>query len=178
MIDPVGSDLTHTPGCVTFSDPGRATNRAGESWTEAATARFVPSDMDDLDAYQALYSRIFAEARAGRPRWVWLDEAEYVMPATARNRAARKLVIQGRKLPTGHLACNPRPVNVDRNLIAQAAHVFVFSTPDRDDRAILAKNMGVPVPTFEAAHLELCEYGFLWWQQRPRLLTILDPLKL
>lgn len=174
MIDPVGSDLTHTPGCVTFSDPGRATNRRGESWREAATARFVPGDPDDMDAYQALYRWIFANA----PRWVWLDEAELVMPASGKNRAGRKLVIQGRKLPTGQLACNPRPVNVDRNLIAQAAQVFVFSTPDADDRALLAKNMGVPVATFEAAHAQLPEYGFLWWQVRERLLTIMDPLRL
>ena len=128
VIDPVGSDLTHIPGCVTFSDPRRSTNSRGENWRDAATARFIPDDPDDDDLYSAVYRWAFAHA----PRWVWLDEAEMVLPSTGKQRAGRRFLIQGRKLPTGHLACNPRPVNVDRNLIAQAAHVFVFSTPDRD----------------------------------------------
>jgi hypothetical protein len=179
VVDPVGSDLTVLPGSVTFSDPIRPTNRAGERWADAAHARFVPNDPDDLDAYQALYQRVFEDGRTRRRHWwVWCDEAEFVLPSTGKNRAGRKLLIQGRKLPTGHLACNPRPVNVDRNLIAQAAHVFVFSTPDRDDRAILAKNMGVPLEVFEDAHAQLVEYGFLWWQQRARKLIISKPVRL
>lgn len=177
VIDPVGSDLTVVPGTVTFSDPNRATNRAGENWRQAAHARYLPADPDDLDAYGALYRWVFTEGQARRPIWTWLDEAEYVMPATGANRPARKLIIQGRKLELGHLACNPRPVNIDKNLISQAAHCFVFSTPAADDRRYLASNMGIPGSTFEQAHAQLAEYGFMWWQQRTRKLTIMAPLK-
>src|SRR5574343_1174051 len=61
VIDPVGSDLTVVPGTVTFSDPNRATNRAGENWRQAAHARYLPADPDDLDAYGALYRWVFTE---------------------------------------------------------------------------------------------------------------------
>jgi hypothetical protein len=172
VIDPKGSELTMIPGSVTFSDPGRATNSRGESWREAATARFVPVDPYDLDCYSALYDWIFA---AG-PRSVWCDEAGFVFPSSGGNRGGRRVLSQGRSKHIGHMACHTRPKRVDLDLISQAAHTFVFATPGTEDRRLLADNMGVPRDVFEEAHAQIPEYGFLWWQQRARELTICDPL--
>ena len=172
VIDPNDSDLTEVAGAVTFHDPGSARGRGGDNWRQAATARFVPRDPYDLDLYDALYRRIFA---AG-PRFVWCDEAGIVLPSTGAPAGARVLLTQGRKRSIGHMACHTRPRWVDRDLIAQAAHTFVFSTPSAQDRRALAENMGVDLATLERAHAHLPEYGFLWWDQRAKRLTICDPL--
>lgn len=172
VIDPNDSDLTELPGAVTFHDPGSARGAGGANWREAATARFVPRDPYDLDAYDALYRRLFT---AG-PRFIWCDEAGIVLPSTGAPAGARVLLTQGRKRSIGHLACHTRPRWVDRDLIAQAAHVFVFSTPSAQDRRSLAENMGVDLATLERAHAGLPEYGFLWWNVRAKRLTICDPL--
>lgn len=172
VIDPNDSDLTEIPGAVTFSDPLNPRGRGGESWREAATARFVPRDPLDPDVYDALYAWCFVHG----PRFIWCDEAGFVLPSAGAPKAARVLLTQGRKRSIGHLACHTRPRWVDVNLISQSAHVFVFSTPSAQDRRHLAENMGVDLATLEAAHASLPEYGFLWWDQRSKRLTICDPL--
>lgn len=173
VIDPLDSSMTTFPGEVTFSDPTRATNPQGENWREAATARFVPHDHADLDAYDAMYRWAFARF----PRYVWLDEAADAMPAhQTRQVWARKYLIHGRKRSLGHMACHTRPVEVNRNLIAQAAHLFIFDTPHPADRRALADNMGFPLAQLEQHLVDLDEYGFLWWDQRAKTLRICPPL--
>lgn len=174
VIDPANSSLTETPGAVTFSDPRRSTNSRGESWRDAATARFVPRDPYDLEAYSDLYDWAFANL----PRWVWCDEAGYVFPSSGgQNRGGRRALAQGRKFGLGHLACHTRPRWVTPDLVANAAHVLVFSTPNAQDRAYLADNMGVPRSLFEGAHREMLQtpYSYLWWQQRRQELMICEP---
>ena len=173
IIDPNDSDLTELPGAVTFHDPTKATNRKGENWRSAATARFVPTDPMDLDAYDAMYRWAFVSG----PRWIWCDEAGHALPSAGAPKAARVLLTQGRKRSIGHLACHTRPRWVDLNLISQASHVFVFTTPAAQDRRHLADNIGVDAATFEAAHAALAPYGFMWWDQRNRRLRVCDPLK-
>ena len=173
VIDPVDSTMTDIPGAVTFSDPSRATNPQGENWREAATARFVPHDSEDLDAYDAVYRWVFHHF----PRYVWLDEAADAMPAArVRQVWPRKVLIHGRKRSIGHLACHTRPREVNRNLIAQAAHVFVFHTPNVDDRRHLADQMGFTFAEFEKAHAALVEHGFLWFDARANELRVSPPL--
>jgi hypothetical protein len=172
VIDPNDSDQTATPGAVTFRDPRRATNRRGENWRTAATARFVPHDPEDRDAYDDVYRWIHYSG----PRWVWCDEAGFAIPAQGAAQHVRMVLTQGRKRQIGHLACHTRPREISTNLIAQSARVFVFETPIRRDRAYLAENMGVELDTFEAAHRQLPEYGFLAWDKRTKTLTICDPL--
>lgn len=173
VLDPADSTLTEVPGAVTFHDARRPTNPAGESWRDAATARFVPLDPDDADAYGAVYDWAFRNG----PRYVWCDEAGMVLPSTGSPPGARRVLTQGRKRAIGHMACHTRPRWVDRDLVAQAQHVFVFSTPSVQDRKSLAENMGVPLDVLEAQHAQLPEFGFMWWDQRARRLTVCDPLK-
>ena len=172
VIDPANSSLTEIPGAVTFSDPRSATNSAGVNWREAATARFVPSDPYDLSAYSDLYDWAFAHL----PRYVWCDEAGYVLPSKGGNRGGLRALAQGRKFGLGHLACHTRPRWVSTDLIANSAHVCIFATPSSVDRAYLADNIGVDRPTFEDAHDQLEPYGFLWWRQRERELVICAPI--
>jgi hypothetical protein len=152
IIDPADSDLTDVDGAVTFRDPKRPP-------ADAATARFVPSDPGDRDAYDAVYRWAFERF----PRYTWLDEAGIAAPAQGGPRWLNTYIVQGRKRALGHVACHPRPREVNRNLIAQAAHVFVFDLPNPDDRRHLADLMGLPVAELDADLAALPEFGFLWW---------------
>ncbi len=167
VIDPADSSLTDLPGAVTFSDA----RRPGE-WRQAATARFVPVDPDDLDAYHHVYNWAFNNG----PRYVWTDEAGLVLKSSGSPAGARRLNTQGRKRSIGHMACHTRPLWVDRDLVAQAQHVFIFASPIAKDRRYLAENMGVPLDLLEERHARLPQFGFLWWSQRDRQLTTCEPL--
>lgn len=169
VIDPSDSALTTVPGVVTFSDPTRARNRRGEDWRQAATARFVPDDPYDLAAYDQVYRWAFDRF----PRYVWADEAGFVMPARGAPKAARRYLIQGRKRQLGHLACHTRPIEIDRNLIGQGQHVFVFETPQEEDRRTVAGNVGINFRRFEQIYAEAMAHhvqgldnktkrGYLW----------------
>lgn len=162
VIDPADSSLTVTPGCVTFSDVARATNRAGESWRDAASARFVPRDPDDLEVYDALYRWCFARF----PRWVWCDEAATVLPVRATPRAGNRYLVQGAKRQLGHLACATRPREIARNLIAQTQHALVWAMPNPDDVRHLADLMGVGAGQLAGELAQLAEHEFLWCDLR------------
>lgn len=167
IVDPNDSTLTASvtsPG-GTFSDPRRV--------PDVATARFVPRDPDDRDAYDALFNWAFHRY----PRYVWLDEAGQIAPASGYPKAVNRYVVQGAKRGLGLIACHTRPREVMRNLIAQAAHVFCFYLPNPDDRKHIAEIVGLPFPELNDAIEELDEKGFLWWDGNTRTLTICPPLR-
>ncbi len=167
VVDPADSSLTASvasPG-GTFSDPLRV--------PDVATARFVPRDPDDSDAYDALFRWAFARF----PRYVWIDEAGQVAPASGYPKAVNTYVVQGRKRQLGLVACHTRPREVMKNFIAQAAHVFAFALPNPDDRRYLADIVGLPISNFNAAMEQLGQRDFLWWNQHTRTLTICPALK-
>lgn len=165
VIDPADSDVTDVAGAVTFRDPARPP-------VDAATARFVPRDPADRDAYDAVYRWAFERF----PRYLWLDEAGIAAPAQGCSRWINTVVVQGRKRSLGHLACHARPREVNRNLIAQANHVFVFDLPNPDDRRHLADLMGLAVADLETDLFALPDHGFLWWDGTT--LTSCPPLTL
>lgn len=166
VIDPRDSSLTAIDGAVTFRDPRRPP-------ADAATARFVPVDPYDLDAYDAVYAWAFDRF----PRYIWLDEAGMVAPAKGAPKAARALIVQGGKRMIGHIACHTRPREVDRNLIAQAQHVLVFDLPNPDDRRHVAELIGQPAGVIDAALASLGPYEFLWWDQLRRELVACPALR-
>lgn len=173
MIDPADSNLTDVPGAVTFRDPARSTNAKGESWIEAATARFVPSDPNDLDAYDRVYAWCFDRF----PRMVWIDEAGFVMPAHGTPNNPNRYLVQGAKRMLGHMACHTRPREINRNLIAQAQHLMVFDLPNPADRKHIAEIAGIPPDQMEDLMGQLGQYEFLWWRQLDRTLTVCPRLK-
>jgi len=158
---------------VTFSDPSRSTNRSGENWREAATARFLPNDPDDLDAYNAVYRWAFDHF----PRWVWCDEAGIVLPVRKCPPAGRRYIVQGSKRELGHLACHTRPREVDRSLIANAAHVIAFDLPNPDDRKHVADLCGIPPAQFDHAMRSLGPREFVWWNVGARRLISCPALR-
>lgn len=164
IIDPNDSDLTDDiAGTVTFRDVRKATNKRGENWREAATARYVPRDPMDRDEYDELYRWVFFHGR----RRVWVDEAGFVHPAHGSSKYARLMFTQGRKRGLGMTVCHTRPREVDTNLLAQSRFVAVFDTPSAQDRKHLADCAGVPFAEFESAHARLAEFGFLWIDRAP-----------
>lgn len=170
VISPNDDTITALPGAETFRDP----NRPPE---DAATARFVPRDPDDRDAYDRVYRWAFSRF----PRWVWCDEAGLVAPAQGYPRGANTYVVQGRKRELGHLACHTRPREVARNFIAQAQHVICFWIPLPEDRRHIAELAGIRPQRLEDAigqlepRTETRPGGFLWWNQLTRELTICPP---
>ncbi len=166
IVDPSHSDLFDLRGIETFRDPAKPPDGA-------ATARFVPRDPQDADAYD----RVYRWAWQSYPRYLLLDESGVAAPARGSSRWVRTLVIQGRKRQLGHVACHTRPREVDENLKAQAAHLIVFALPAADDVKHLAGYTGL-TPQLLGEHLDaLPEHGFLWWDQRRRKLTICPPIK-
>lgn len=165
VIDPADSSLTAIDGAVTFRDPRRPPK-------DAATARFVPVDPADRDAYDAVYRWAFANF----PRYVWLDEPDQAAPAAGWPRWVNTYVVQGAKRQLGHLACATRPRWVMGSLIANAAHVIVFPLPNPADRRHVADLIGVPVAVLEAELHRLPEHGFVWWNGIDRQLTSCPPL--
>jgi hypothetical protein len=171
VIDPTDSSLLGSiPGTETFRDPGELhTDRV----RDAATARFVPADPYDPDAYDAVYRFVFEHF----PRYVLLDEAAFAAPASGPPRWVRSVMIQGAKRMIGHVVCHTRPREVDKNVIAQAQHVLVFGCVDPEDRKHLAGQIGVPLGVLDDALAQLVPRGFLWWQQLERELVICPPFE-
>lgn len=169
MISPSDDEITDVPGAVTVR-----TLRQLEEHADAETLRFVPIDPDDLDEYDAVYRWAFRHF----PRYVWLDEAGQAAPAQGWPRRLGVYVVQGRKRELGHVACHTRPVEVAKNLIAQAAHVIAFDLPVPEDRRYVAAAAGVPPALFDAEMMALPEYGFVWWDRRAKQLTVCPPIRL
>lgn len=166
IIDPVDSDLTKVPGARTFRDVSK-----WEHYREG-TSRFVPRDPQDIDEYNELYRRI----HAGGSRYVWVDEGGFVFPVRRAPRTGVLVLLQGRKRMLGQITCHTRPREIDPNVISQAQHVAMFSTPLPDDRQRLAELIGLVPRELDQLLEELPEFGFLWWNQRDRQLTLVDPL--
>lgn len=166
IIDPADSSLTATAADITFNDPKRV--------PDCATARFVPKDPDDKEAYNTLYRWVFDRF----PAYVWLDEANIAAPVNGYPKWANTYVVQGRKRGLGHLACDTRPRGVCKNFIAQAQHVFIFALATTDDRKYLAENIGVSFSQLEELMQALPEYGFIHYDRRSKTLFVCDPLDL
>ena len=175
VIDPADSTLTVTPGCVTFSDPARATNARGENWRQAAWARFVPTDPDDLDAYELVFRWAFAHG----PRRVWADEAATIMPARQSPKAAKRYAVQGRKRELGLQSCTTRPREISPYLRSDSEHVIVFGRlGNPDDFPLVAALLGLDLGECRRELAALPQYGFLWGDRRRNVTTACPPIKL
>lgn len=174
IVDPADSSLTAIPGAVTFSDPSRATNAKGENWHQAATARFVPVDPEDLD----VYNQVLRFAFNNFPRRVLAEECDDFLRAQGAPLYGKKLVRQGGKRMLGLIANATRPKGILVALTSNSEHAAIFETPLAADRAYLAGNLGVPIDEFEAKHAQLQRWGFLWADRRARTLTVCAPLPL
>jgi hypothetical protein len=164
IVDPADSDLTASACDETFNDPTRV--------PDVATARFVPKDPEDREAYNTLYRWLFARNLA----YVWLDEAGIAAPALGYPKMVNTYLVQGRKRMLGHLACHTRPRELCKNIIATAKHVFIFELAAVEDRKYLAENISVPFPVLDQAMAALPQHAYLHYDRRQKTVFICDPL--
>jgi len=171
IIDPADSTGTDLPGAHRIYGGGTAELEAA---AEERIIRWVPSDTADLDAYDEVYRWAF---HYRYPGLVWVDEAGIVLPAHGGPPAGRTYLVQGRKRVLGHLACHTRPREIDRNLIAQAQHLFIFDMPNPDDQVHIADQAGVSRQTLTSMLRDLPEFGWLYFSQRDHQLVACDPIE-
>lgn len=187
VVDPNSSKLTaslpgtHTvPGAegrralLAGGDVRRIVRRALDQALAAGarTLRYVPADPFSREEYDAVYAWAFAHA----PMFVWTDEAGIVAPANASPPAFRRLLVQGRKRQAGHVGAHTRPLEVDRNAIAQAEHVIVMQLPHPGDRETVAALAGIPPRELNALLDDLEPYGFVLIQGGGAEVTVCPPL--
>lgn len=174
VIDPFASAITAVPGAATFSDPSRL--------PDAATARFVPHDPEDLDAYDELYRQIrlkvLRAAAAGHPAdahaYIWCDEAGTVLPVAKTPKHGRLVLMTGAKMMIGHLGIHVRPRDVNRHCIAQAAHVGIWDLGLEEDRRYVAGLADLPYDLLSQGLAQRGGRGLLWWNRRAKRLTPLQ----
>jgi hypothetical protein len=107
---------------------------------------------------------------------LWVDEVGELTQANKTGPAMRRILQQGRHRNLSVLFCGPRPINLNPLVISQADYLAVFHTPNPADRKRLADMMGLELEELEAAHAELVEHGYLWWDAVRRELEVRPPL--
>lgn len=137
------------------------------------TIRYVPRRLDRHE-FDDLYAAIFARGRL----FVWLDEAEDAAPVHAPPAWLRKTVKQGRKFLITHGAATQRPAGVERSIINQSEHAFVFRMVDPDDLATLGVRLGMRVRELADALAALPQHGYLRHTIGQRQIVAMPPLPL
>jgi hypothetical protein len=92
----------------------------------------------------------------------------------------RRLLMQSRHYKTSALFDGPRPVDIDKLVIAQSDMVAVFDLPDPDDRDRVAKVIGYPPKAFSTECEETFHRGQYWhllWVSKAKRLYRCPPLK-
>lgn len=198
IIDPADSDGTLVPGHVTVrgDTPDTAkdaeviqrTTRALEAAYQqgARTIRFVPANPARWSDYEAAYA--WALRRA--PAHVWCDEGRFAFPSIGKvPPSAERYQAWGRKFQAGHMLCHIRPVEINRNAIAQAEHVLTWRQALPSDRQVLAEVIGLELRELERLMMELqpartpdgsphpTATGFLWFDRRRGELIVCPPLE-
>jgi hypothetical protein len=133
----------------------------------ARTIRYVPSTLRPRE-YDELYAQIFRRGAAPDANLlVWLDET--VGPTSSHSTPInlRRVVTQGRKYRITHLAAAQRPAGIERTIINQSEHAYVFLTSDPDDLDVLSMRLGIKARELGQAwagseHERLWQAGYLY----------------
>ncbi len=125
------------PAALAEENVCEADSPRGIDW-RARTIRYVPKTLRARE-YDELYSAIFRRGKL----LVWLDETLGPTSSHSTPMHVRKVVTQGRKYGITHLHAAQRPAGIDRFLINQSEHAFVFLTSDPDDLDTLSYRLGV-----------------------------------
>lgn len=126
------------------------------------TIRYVPARLND-DEYEELYEAIWTHVRTARhPLLLWLDEGEGPTTAQRSPLHLRLALKQGRKKKLTHLTATLRPVDVEKAIVNQSEHGWIFKMTDLDDIALLARRLNIKTAELAAALEQLPEYGFLY----------------
>lgn len=115
------------------------------------------------------------------PSLVWLGEVGEFTTGNRTGPHLRRLLMQSRHYRTSALCDGPRPIDIDKLVIAQSDYVAVFDLPDPDDRVRVAKVIGYPPTAFAAECDETFRRGdhwFLLWVTKTKTLYRCPPLPL
>ena len=129
---------------------------------------------DDLDRAVGM-----AMYPSDRSSLVWCGE---VGEFTTGNKTAphmRRLVMQSRHYKTSALFDGPRPIDIEKLVIAQSDYVAVFDLPDPDDRDRVAKVIGFPPAQFRLECEETFRRGEFWhllWVSKAKRLYRCPPM--
>lgn len=132
-------------------------------WDKSYSFRFVPDISESLDEQISL---LFLSIYAHGVCWFWLDEANEVSTAHRTAFGLRKVLLQGRKAYVGGSSCTPRPKDISKSIITQAQYIAIFTIVDYDDRAYVAKNIGMSPVDFDELMSTLEEYEYLFYDVR------------
>lgn len=110
---------------------------------------------------------------------VWCGEVGELTTGNKTGPHLRRLLMQSRHYKTSALFDGPRPVDIDKLVIAQSDLVAVFDLPDPDDRDRVAKVIGYPPLAFREACEETFRRGQYWhllWVSSAKRLYRCPPL--
>jgi hypothetical protein len=105
---------------------------------------------------------------------VWVDEYAQMATPTKLGPNLRLALQSSRHYHTSMLLAFPRPRFIPVMTLAQADKVFIFRVPNKNDRQLIAENIGFPVPDFEDRYSETMargDHSFLLWDSRQTLLV-------
>jgi hypothetical protein len=138
----------------------------------SGSLRYVPN----VETMEADINRLYLNIMEQGSTWVWMDEANEVSSAHKTIYGMRRVLLQGRKSQIGHCAVTPRPVDINKSIITQSEHLFIFPLTDSDDRMRISRNIGMSIDEFELTMAALEDYGYLWFSVRSGLLLEMPPL--
>jgi len=110
---------------------------------------------------------------------VWCGEVGELTTGAKTGPHLRRLLMQSRHYKTSALFDGPRPIDIDKLVIAQSDLVAVFDLPDPDDRDRVAKVIGYPPVAFRDACEETFRRGPYWhllWVSSAKRLYRCPPL--
>jgi hypothetical protein len=174
VIDPTGDVDPGDPKAKNLTTPLPHRWPAGLERGERTTLRFSadpgsPTYHDDLDQAAGL---AFSHGHC----LLWVDEIAELTSASKTPPAMRRVLHQSRHRGLSTLFCGPRPIDINPLVINQADYLAIFHLPNPADRKRVADNMGLELDELEAAHAELTEHGYLWWDAKGRELQVRPPI--
>lgn len=183
VIDVTGDARPHDPELIVYTAPFPAQlpdpeveHGRGRVTVWARVNPQSPTYFEDQDdaLNLALHPR-------HRNTLVWVDEYAQLATAAKIPPNLRLALQSSRHYHTSMLLCFPRPKYVPVITFQQADKILIYRLPNRDDREVLAKNMGYPFDRFErhyAATMRRDPHAFLLWDSNQGLLVGLPPLPL
>jgi len=176
----VNGEANPGPGAVRIAEPSTRMPARGDD-NAPLDLHYVadpgsPTYRDDLDRAvgMALYP---TENHA----LVWVGEVGEFTNANRTQPHLRRLLMQSRHYRTSALFDGPRPIDIDKLVIAQSDLVAVYDLPDPDDRDRVARVIGYPPALFRDECDETFrrgEFWFLLWVSKTKTLYRCPPLPL
>ena len=172
------------------ADPGQDATRISSPLPARMPARGDDKEPVDLhfvvdpgsDTYRDDLDRAVGMAMfpSDRQSLVWGGEVGELTNGGKTGPHLRRLLMQSRHYRTSALFDGPRPVDIDKLVIAQSDMVAIFDLPDPDDRDRVAKVIGYPPAEFRTACEETFRRGQYWhllWVSKAKRLYRCPPLQ-